>query len=89
MNEEIRISDHALLRYLERVRGIDLEELRQEVIGQLNEDAYETLGEAVIPAKNHPVKFVVKNRTIITIKPQRRKKKRNDNRKENISTEDK
>ena len=82
-NTEIRISDHALLRYLERVRGLDLEKLKEEVIGQLNEDAYETLGEAVIPAKDHDVKFVVKNQTIITIKPQRRK---NVKRRENKET---
>lgn len=75
-NTQIRISDHALLRYLERVKGLDIGDLRQEVIDQLDMDVCEVLGEAVIPAKDHDVKFVVKNQTVITIKPQRRRRKK-------------
>ena len=32
MKARVRISDHALLRYAERVKGVDLDPLRQQIV---------------------------------------------------------
>lgn len=37
MNGSVRLSDHAIVRYLERVKGLDLEALRREIVPEETE----------------------------------------------------
>ncbi len=62
------ISDHAMLRYLERKYSLDMEELRSEVLPQDPNvvNAINKLGSGTFPVgESH--KLVVKGNTIITI----------------------
>lgn len=65
---ELIMSEHAILRYVERVLKIDLDSLVTSVV----EDSdllrqVETLGNGTYPMKNGDYKVVVKNNVIITV----------------------
>lgn len=76
MNEEIdkltgkpgiKVSEHCLLRYLERVKGIDIHELEREILCEQVLGLVESLGvNGTFPAAGFSV--VLKNGTAITIK---------------------
>lgn len=62
------VSDHALVRYLERVMGVDVESVRRRIletnqVGQM----IDVLGDANVPLGEGAV-AVVKNRCVVTIK---------------------
>ena len=63
----IRITDHAVLRYLERVKGLDLKEVRRELLPVEIEKQIRAVGCAgVYPVfKSH--KLRVRDNTIITV----------------------
>lgn len=64
--QEITISDHAMVRYLERVKGIDIEEIRKEILTENVLDLIKTLGDnGSYPNKNF--KLVVRNKNVVTI----------------------
>jgi hypothetical protein len=59
------VTDHAVLRYLERVKGIDVEAVRLEV-GHVVDRAVEMgAGAAIIDG----VRYVLNERTIVTVTP--------------------
>lgn len=60
---EPRVSDHALLRYLERVHGADVEKARRAVMTDAVRDAI-LAGASGVTVDG--VKFIVKNLTIVT-----------------------
>ncbi|MFA9468690.1 MULTISPECIES: hypothetical protein [unclassified Streptococcus] len=65
---ELIMSEHAILRYVERVLKIDLDSLVTSIV----EDSdllrqIETLGNGTYPMKNGDYKVVVKNNVIITV----------------------
>lgn len=60
---EPRISDHALLRYIERVLNIDVDELRSEILTKSVVQAIQAGATAVTV---NGVKFVVNGVTIVT-----------------------
>ena len=64
-NKEVKVSDHALLRYIERVMGADLDKFRAEILTEQNRKAIEFAGDCTI--KSGGVEFVVKNRTVVTV----------------------
>ena len=65
---DLIISEHAILRYLERVNGINLEDIKNEILTESFKKVVETLGEGKIPLDNHPgIIAIVKGNTITTI----------------------
>lgn len=61
---EPRLSDHALLRYLERVKGIDVEGARREIMTPGIVAAVKALATSVLV---NGAKFLVRDGTIVTI----------------------
>jgi hypothetical protein len=63
----LKITEHALLRYLERVKGIDLQQIENEIINQSLNDMVATLGDSGTFPHPNGYKIVVKDSTIVTI----------------------
>ncbi|MEJ0012827.1 MAG: hypothetical protein WDM94_09415 [Bauldia sp.] len=61
----VMVSDHALLRYLERVKGVDIESARAEVIAITGVAA--ALGAPTAVRDGHA--YVIKNYTVTTVLP--------------------
>jgi chromosome segregation ATPase len=59
------ISEHALLRYAERVLGIDFESIKKDILSEQNVAIIDTLRSGIIPVKNF--KLIVKDKVIVTI----------------------
>lgn len=64
-NQKIIISEHAILRYLQNVKGVDIEQLKEEIIDQKTLKNISTLGNGKFPVKNH--KIVVKGGIVVTV----------------------
>jgi predicted nucleic acid-binding Zn-ribbon protein len=66
-NKETVITEHAMLRYLERVKGLDLEVLKKDVLPDITRDLMAKMLNAngSYPAGTHQV--VVKDNTVVTI----------------------
>lgn len=65
-NGNIKVSEHAMLRYLERVKGIDLHEIEKEIITEDIVKWVEMLGgNGSYPNKNFSIKM--KNGIVTTI----------------------
>ena len=60
------VSEHALLRYVERVLGINLKEAEKDIMSKENLEIINQLSSGKIPFKKDLV-LVVKNKTVITI----------------------
>jgi len=60
------ISEHALLRYIERVKGIDLEVLKKEIMTPQLATLIREMGNGKHPSGGG-FKAIVKNNTVITI----------------------
>ena len=60
------ITEHAYLRYLERAKGIDLNELTVEILSAKTIAAINLLGSCKIPIGNGLV-LIVRNRTVVSI----------------------
>ena len=75
------ISEHAIIRYLQRVKGLDIEEIKNAMLDDRLKHAIVTLGDGKYPIGNgHYV--VVKNRVIVTVysrKPIKKIKQRRKN----------
>ena len=68
LNEEgLIISEHAILRYIERVIGLDMEELKAKILDESIVSYHRELGNGVYPLTNTDKKAVIKNNTIVTI----------------------
>jgi len=61
---EPRVSDHALLRYLERVYGFDIEELRGQI---LSDGAKQALRAGATGYTANGVKFKAKDGVLVTV----------------------
>lgn len=61
---EVRISDHAIVRYMERVYGLDLDALRREMLTPDREHMIR-MGAKKIKAGDHV--FIVENSVVITV----------------------
>lgn len=73
MKKRIRISDHALVRYAERVLGVDLDPLRLQLAHELEEalDKAEALdGASAVIIRGY--RFVLEDRVVVTVLEQSR-----------------
>jgi len=60
------VSEHALLRYLERKYNLDLEDIKREILTNDNVIMIKNMGNGKYPISDG-LKAVVKNNTVITI----------------------
>jgi hypothetical protein len=69
------VSEHATLRYLERVKGVDLNAINKEILelGSLTNEKTKAFKDGTFNIGNGFV-AVVKNRTIVTIKEKHKSK---------------
>lgn len=63
-NGEPRISDHAVLRYAERVLGLDVDKLKKEMMS--DNLKYASKGGATRYA-NRKARFVIRDNTVVTV----------------------
>ncbi len=62
---DIKITEHAMLRYVERVLGIDIEQIEKSILEELNLETIEKLGNGTYPVRDFNV--VIKENFIITV----------------------
>lgn len=74
---KIRITDHAVLRYLERVRGFDVEAVRREIAASCAVAADHPSASSVL---SNGFRFIIKADAVITVTAQH-DNKRNGRRK--------
>jgi len=65
ISDEPQITEHALLRYIERIKGVDIKEIKKEIMTDQNKKMIETLESGIF--KLNGVKMIVKDKTIITL----------------------
>lgn len=61
----VLFTEHAILRYLERVKGLDLDQVKKEMVPDLVTQQIRAMGNGEYPVGTHSVK--VKDNTVITI----------------------
>lgn len=62
------VSDHAILRYLERVKGVDIEAIRAELTSPIIVTAMEQGCNTVL---RHDCRLKLKGDTVVTVLPKR------------------
>jgi len=65
-DKDIIISEHAILRYMERVMGVDMEAIKERVLTNTVKTMIGNMGNGKYPI-NGGGKAVVRNNTIITV----------------------
>lgn len=65
IDSEIVISEHAILRYLERIKGIDMNVIKEEMMPEKVMKQIQILSSGKFPCDTHYLK--VKNRVVITV----------------------
>ena len=63
---DVRISDHALVRWLERVHGVDIDKLRELVLTKKQIDMVRTGAHKI---KTDRYIFIIENNTVVTVLP--------------------
>ncbi len=75
-NSEVPVvSEHALLRYLERVKGIDLDAVRSEILAEGRAELIHKLQTCSLPL-GPGLRLVVRNRQVVSVVPHAARKKR-------------
>jgi chromosome segregation ATPase len=64
-SNDIIISEHAILRYIERVMKIDMVKLHSEIISKDFQNTLKNLGNGTYPYKNHLIKVV--DNVVVTV----------------------
>ena len=67
-SNDIIISEHAILRYIERVMKIDMVKLANEIMSDQFKKSITTLGNGTYPYKNHLIKVVDNVVVTVTLK---------------------
>ena len=73
----VEVSDHAIVRYMERVLGMDINAIRREIVPERVKKIIATLGGGKIPVNNE-FSIRVFNNTVVTVLPTVGKHRRND-----------
>lgn len=60
------VSEHAMLRYVERVLKIDLKKIEEEILSEENKKIINQISSCKVPFKGN-YQLIVRNRTVITI----------------------
>lgn len=66
---EVIVSDHAIVRYLERVEGVDIESIKHKILSGNASEQIATLGTGELPVKGESADFVLvfRNYTVATV----------------------
>jgi hypothetical protein len=64
----VTVSDHAVVRYLERVMGVDVAGLRREILGEGRDRLVAQLGTCALPVRGG-ARLVAKDGVVVTIRP--------------------
>lgn len=65
-NKKIKVTEHAIVRYLERVKGVDVSQIEKEIVTEQLQDLVETLGgDGGYPVRDF--KVLMKNFNVTTI----------------------
>ena len=71
---ELYVTDHAMLRYLQRVYGFNFREVKEEILSFLNpffgDGKY--LGNGKYPIPNTEMVFIVKDKAVISVVPNKK-----------------
>ena len=62
---DIIVSEHAVLRYIERVLGINTEELKTNILPEKTKEQIKVLGSGKYPVEGH--RLVVKDNVVVTV----------------------
>lgn len=65
--KNIVVSEHAIIRYLERVQGVNMKDIKRAILNEKNKALVDELSTCNIPIGNG-VSIVVKDRTVVTVK---------------------
>lgn len=65
-NKEPEVSAHAIVRYLERVKGFPIDEVKKEILTDNVKKTINTIHSGKVPLENK-VMLIVKNKIIVTI----------------------
>jgi uncharacterized coiled-coil DUF342 family protein len=65
--ELIHITDHAIIRFLERIEGIDIEKIKKQIVDEAIIQQYKTLGYGKYLNKSGKCMTVVKHDTALTV----------------------
>lgn len=66
--KNLRVSDHAIIRFLERVKKMEREEFEKEILDEKLIKIIKTLGDGEFPLSNGRNIAVVKCGVVVTIK---------------------
>lgn len=65
---KVRVSDHAVIRYFERVLGLDLADIKKELSSDRINQMYSKLGDGKYPLEQgNGVRAVVVNNTVVSV----------------------
>jgi hypothetical protein len=64
-NQELRVSDHAIVRYFERVLGVDMDQVRNKIATNELKRVHKQLGDGKLPMKDFTA--VIKNGVVLTV----------------------
>lgn len=82
MNDELKISDHALKRYLERVKKLDLGNLYAEILTDQFWNAYNVLRCDGVYPSGRGYYVIIENQVVVTILTSTQMKNRKRKRKQ-------
>ena len=67
---ELRISDHAIVRYLERVTGMDIDACKSEILSKLPSDLKRSDDPVIVTVNDTDnLSFVIRDNLIISVTP--------------------
>lgn len=67
--EDIHVTDHAIIRYLERIEGVNIQEIKDKIVDEAVRQQYNTLGYGTYLNKSGTSRTVVRHNTAITVLP--------------------
>lgn len=65
--QKLPLTDHAIVQYLQRVKGVNLDELHAEIVTADLHKYYTALGDGTFPIGVKNIRAVVKDGVVITI----------------------
>ncbi len=65
--KEIQVTEHALLRYVERVLNVDINQLKSNILTDNNRAIIDFAGSGTCRIKSNGIEFVVKDRQVISV----------------------
>lgn len=64
---KVRVSDHAILRYMERVHSTDIDAIRKEIQSAVSGPMTKFVGDKRLTVKTEPCDFVIAKGVVITV----------------------